>query len=106
VKEVEGRKRPTIRYYGMGIRYAEGGESKARIRFSICHVSFIKANGKKAWDYQMYLQAKKAFQTANGGVPPQTIDELDEFLSTSTIKARITHTEDDYMVVGLEGVRG
>ncbi len=104
VREVEGRKRPTLRYNGLGIRYADGVESKARIRFSICHVAFTKANGKQSWDYQMYLSAKKAYFTANQ-VNPQTIDDLDEFLSTATVKARITHTDDDYMVVGLEGVR-
>lgn len=104
VREVEGRKRPTIRYNGLGVRYVDGGESKARIRFSICHVPFTKANGKKSWDYQMYLSAKKAYFTANQA-NPQTIDDLDEFLSSSTIKARITHTDDDFMTVGLEGVR-
>jgi hypothetical protein len=88
----------------MGVRYVDGSESKARIRFSICHVPFTKANGKKSWDYQMYLAAKKAYFTANQA-QPATIDELDEFLSTATVKARITHTDDDYMVVGLDGVR-
>lgn len=108
-KDQPGEPRKTF-FYGTGVREAGGKTYTPRLRFTISpDKAYGKTDGvedesKLAHAYNLYLSAKRAFQTVTGE-KPRTRTELEDYLTTSPLKLRTMQGNDGLVVLDIVGIK-